>query len=228
MAEADAAAATRERDELHAKAAELEAALGRASAEAESAAQAQACTAAETAAAEVAAAAEVSLAAARAAAAESRAQQLEDELAAARLTEVVAADAPANETLADGAVPAEQPLQVSHLLAEAAEREAELAARFEQSEAARAEAEAARAVAEARCAQLGGGGIEGAATDAGAAQALALLQEEHDELLMCLAEQDELTQQAEAELQSMRQRVHALEGEPRVVVSTPLKVVAAP
>ena len=221
MAEADAAAATRERDELHAKAAELEAALGRASAEAESAAQAQACTAAETAAAEVAAAAEVSLAEARAAAAESRAQQLEDELAAARLTEVVAADAPANETLADGAVPAEQPLQVSHLLAEAAEREAELAARFEQSEA-------ARAVAEARCAQLGGGGIEGAATDAGAAQALALLQEEHDELLMCLAEQDELTQQAEAELQSMRQRVHALEGEPRVVVSTPLKVVAAP
>ena len=221
MAEADAAAATRERDELHAKAAELEAALGRASAEAESAAQAQACTAAETAAAEVAAAAEVSLAEARAAAAESRAQQLEDELAAARLTEVVAADAPANETLADGAVPAEQPLQLSHLLAEAAEREAELAARFEQSEA-------ARAVAEARCAQLGGGGIEGAATDAGAAQALALLQEEHDELLMCLAEQDELTQQAEAELQSMRQRVHALEGEPRVVVSTPLKVVAAP
>ena len=221
MAEADAAAATRERDELHAKAAELEAALGRASAEAESAAQAQACTAAETAAAEVAAAAEVSLAEARAAAAESRAQQLEDELAAARLTEVVAADAPAHETPADGAVPAEQPLQLSHLLAEAAEREAELAARFEQSEA-------ARAVAEARCAQLGGGGIEGAATDGGAAQALALLQEEHDELLMCLAEQDELTQQAEAELQSMRQRVHALEGEPRVVVSTPLKVVAAP
>ena len=83
-------------------------------------------------------------------------------------------------------------------------------------------------MAEARCAQLGGGGIEGASTDAGAAQALALLQEEHDELLMCLAEQDELTQQAEAELQSMRQRVHALEGEPRVVVSTPLKVVAAP